>query len=124
MLEKISYVWRFEPEDQQFEQVLPRAVKEDLGAYYVIRDGYGDLWVHDPWGRECPAHFEHVEVCGMHFDREQFDPDEVDSRRTDTEPPLRSLFLTRQEVEDLRAEMRRDGQWMREELIRLKNARS
>ncbi|MFA0921632.1 hypothetical protein ALP73_200060 [Pseudomonas coronafaciens pv. garcae] len=124
MLEKMNYVWRFEPDSQQFEQVLPRQVKEDLGAYYVIRDGYGDLWIRDPWGRECPAHFEHVEVCGMQFGREQFDPEQVDSQRADTEPSLRSLFLTRQEVEDLRAEMRRDGQWMREELIRLKSMRS
>lgn len=118
MLERIKYVWRFDPEAQAFDVVLPLMVRNDPGAYYVIRDGFGDLWVHDPWGRECPAHFEYVEVYGMTFDREQFDPEGVDGQRTSQEPPTRSLFsLSPEEVADMRAEMRRDGQWMRERLV-------
>lgn len=53
----------------------------------------------------------------MTFDREQFDPDRVDALRMTKELPLRSLFsLLPEQVDELRAEMRRDGQWMREQL--------
>ncbi|EKG33438.1 hypothetical protein Pav631_1036 [Pseudomonas avellanae BPIC 631] len=54
----------------------------------------------------------------MTFDREQFDPDGVDGQRTTEEPPTRSLYysLTPEELDDLRAEMRRDGQLMKERL--------
>lgn len=53
----------------------------------------------------------------MTFDREQFDPERVDGQRMTNEPPLRSLFsLLPEQVDELRAEMRRDGQWMREQL--------
>lgn len=116
MLEGMKYAWRFNPEAQEFDVVLPLMVRNDPGAYYVIRDGFGDLWVHDPWGRECHAKFEYVEVHGMTFDREQFDPEGVDGQRTSEEPPTRSLYgsLTPEELDDLRAEMRRDGQLMKE----------
>lgn len=117
MLESMTYAWWFDPDAKEFHAVLPLMVRNDPDAYYVIRDGLGDLWVHDPWGRECPAHFEHVEVYGMTFDREQFDPDRVDALRMTKELPLRSLFsLLPEQVDELRAEMRRDGQWMREQL--------
>lgn len=118
MLDRMKYVWRFNPETQEFDDVLPLMVRNDPGAYYVIRDGFGDLWVHDPWGRECHANFEYVEVCGMTFDRERFDPEGVDGQRTTKEPPTRSLYysLTPEELDDLRTEMRRDGQLMKERL--------
>lgn len=117
MLDRMKYVWRFNPETQDFDDVLPLMVRNDPGAYYVIRDGFGDLWVHDPWGRECHASFKYVEVHGMTFDREQFDPERVDGQRMTKEPPLRSLFsLLPEQVDELQAEMRRDGQWMREQL--------
>lgn len=118
MLESMTYAWWFDPDAKEFHVVLPLMVRNDPDAYYVIRDGLGDLWVHDPWGRECPAHFEHVEVYGMTFDREQFDPEGVDGQRTTEEPPTRSLYcsLTPEELDDLRAEMRRDGLLMKERL--------
>lgn len=118
MLERMKYAWRFNPETQEFDDVLPLIVRKDPGWYYVIRDGFGDLWVHDPWGRECHASFECVEVYGMTFDRKQFDPEGVDGLRTSEEPPTRSLYysLTPEELADLRAEMRRDGQLMKERL--------
>lgn len=118
MYEKIKYAWLYNPETEEFENVLPITVRNDPGAYYVIRDGFDDLWVHDPWGRECHASFDCVEVHGMTFDRKQFDPDGVDGLRTTQEPPTRSLFysLTPEELDNLRAEMRRDGQWMKERL--------
>lgn len=52
----------------------------------------------------------------MRFDREQFDPEVVDGQRTGEEPFARSLHgsLTPEELDDLRAEMRRDGQLMKE----------
>lgn len=87
-----------------------------------IRDEHGDLMVRDSRGRECPAHFDFVEVIGMRFDREQFDPEKVDGLRTSTEPPVRSLFsLSPEDIASLREEMRRDGQWMRDKL-RSKNS--
>ena len=117
MLESMTYAWWFDPDAKEFHVVLPLMVRNDPDAYYVIRDGLGDLWVHDPWGRECPAHFKYVEVYGMTFDREQFDPERVDGQRMTKEPPLRSLFsLLPEQVDELQAEMRRDGQWMREQL--------
>ena len=117
MLERMKYAWQFDPDANEFHAVLSLMMRNDPGAYYVIRDGLGDLWVHDPWGRECPAHFEYVEIYGMTFDREQFDPERVDGQRMTKEPPLRSLFsLLPEQVDELLAEMRRDGQWMREQL--------
>ena len=116
MLDGIKYAWRFNPETQGFDDVLPIMVRNDPSVYYVIRDRFDDLWVHDPWGRECHARFDCVEVYGMTFDRKQFDPERVDRLRTTQEPPTRSLFgwLSPEELEDLRAEMRRDGERMRE----------
>lgn len=118
MLERMKYVWRFNPETQEFDDVSPLTVRNDPSAYYVIRDGFGDLWVHDPWGRECHANFEYVEVCGITFDREQFDREGVDGQRATEEPPTRSLYYspTPEELDDLRTEMRRDGQLMKERL--------
>ncbi|MCD5975567.1 hypothetical protein KDX36_00095 [Pseudomonas sp. CDFA 611] len=116
----MQYAWRFNAEAQEFHSVPPLIVRNDPGDYYVVRDGYGDLWVHDPWGRECHADFDFVEVHGMKFDRGQFDPEEVDYQRTSKEPPTRTLFsLSSEEIEDLRAEMKRDGAYMRERLQKL-----
>lgn len=116
----MQYAWRFDPEAHEFQSVAPLLVSNDPGSYYVVRDGYGDLWVHDPWGRECHADFDFVEVHGMKFDRKQFDPEKVDNQRTSKEPPTRTLFsLSPEEIEDLRAEMKRDGAYMRERLIKL-----
>ncbi|MEB0106045.1 hypothetical protein [Pseudomonas sp. MH9.3] len=120
MLERIQFAWCFDPEAQEFHGVAPPKVRKDPGKYYVIRDGYGDLWVHDPWGRECHANFDFVEVHGMKFARGQFDPEKMDELRTSKEPPIRSLFtLSPKEIDDLRAEMRRDGAYMRECLQKL-----
>lgn len=120
MLERMQYAWRFDAEAQEFHSVAPLIVRNDPGDYYVVRDGYGDLWVHDPWGRECHADFDFVEVYGMKFDRGQFDPEKVDGQRTSKEPPPRTLFsLSPEEIEDLRAEMKRDGAYMRERLQKL-----
>ena len=120
MLERMQYAWRFDAEAQEFYSVAPLIVRNDPGDYYVVRDGYGDLWVHDPWGRECHADFDFVEVHGMKFDRGQFDPEKVDDQRTIKEPPPRTLFsLSPEEIEDLRAEMKRDGAYMRERLQKL-----
>ncbi len=120
MLERMQYAWHFDPETQEFYSVAPLMVSSDPGGYYVIRDVYGDLWVHDPWGRECHADFDFVEVHGMKFDRGQFDPEKVDDQRTSKEPPTRTLFsLSPEEIEDLRAEMKRDGAYMRERLLQL-----
>lgn len=111
------YMWRFDPEAKEFNSVIPAMKRNDPAAYYVTRDDYGDLLVHDPWGRECPAYFDFVEVFGMRFDRKQFDPERIDHKRTDKQPIIRSLFsLTSEQVEVMRAEMRRDGQWMRDQL--------
>ena len=56
----------------------------------------------------------------MKFDRGQFDPEKVDDQRTSKEPPPRTLFsLSPEEIEDLRAEMKRDGAYMRERLQKL-----
>src|SRR5471030_692334 len=113
------HIWKFDPERQEFDRVMPATMKRDPTAYYVIRDHHGDLLVRDPWDRECPAQFDSVEVLDMTFDREQFDPEQVDGLRTRTEPPTRSLLsLTPEQIEDMRAEMRRDGLWMREKLRR------
>lgn len=116
------YVWKFDPERQAFDLVKPIMIQQDRTAYYVIRDEHGDLMVRDGRGRECPAHFDFVEVIGMRFDRERFDPEKVDGLRTSMEPTIRSLFsLSSQDIASLREEMRRDGQWMRDKL-RLKNS--
>lgn len=116
----MQYAWRFDAEAQEFHSVAPLIVRNDPADYYVVRDGYGDLWVHDPWGRECHADFYFVEVHGMKFDRGQFDPEKVDDQRTSKEPPTRTLFsLSPEEVEDLRAEMKRDGAYMRKRLQKL-----
>ncbi len=120
MLERMKYVWRFDPEAQEFNSVPTLMVRKYPGDYYVIRDGYGDLWVHDPWDRECHADFDFVEVHGIKFDREQFDPEKADDQRTSKEPPTRTLFsLSPEEIVDLRAEMKRDGAYMRERLQKL-----
>lgn len=52
----------------------------------------------------------------MTCDKEQFDPEGTDGQRTSEELPARSLYcsLTPDELDDMRAEMRRDGQWMKE----------
>lgn len=111
------YIWKFDPERQAFDLVKPIMMQQDQTAYYVIRDEHGDLIVRDRRGRECPAHFDFVEVIGMRFDREQFDPEKVDERPTDTENLFRSLFtLSPEDIESLREEMRRDGEWMRKQL--------
>lgn len=116
----MQYAWRFDPEAQEFHSVAPLMVRNDPDGYYVIRDGYGDLWVHDPWGRECHADFNLVEVHGMKFDRGQFDPEKVDGQRTSKQPPIRTLFsLSPEEIDDLRAEMKRDGAYMRDRLQKL-----
>lgn len=116
----MQYAWCFDPEAQEFHSVPTLLVRNDPGAYYVIRDQYGDLWLHDPWGRECHADFDFVEVHGMKFNREQFDPEKVDDKRTSNEPPTRTLFsLSPEEIKDLRAEMKRDGAYMRERLQKL-----
>jgi hypothetical protein len=113
------YIWKFEPERQEFDLVKPIMMQQAPGACYIIRDELGDLFVRDRRGRECPAHFDFVEVLGMRFDREQFDPKKVDSLRTRAEPPIRSLFsLSQEDIESLREEMRRDGEWMRDQLRR------
>ena len=116
------YIWKFDPERQAFDLVKPIMMKQDRTAYYVIRDEHGDLMVRDRRGRECPAHFDFVEIIGMRFDRKQFDPEKVDGLRTTTEPPIRSLFsLSQEDIASLREEMRRVGQWMHDKL-RLKIA--
>lgn len=113
------YIWKFDPERLGFDLVKPIMMQQDRTAYYVIRDEHGDLIVRDRRGRECPAHFDFVEVIGMRFERDQFDPEKVDDLRTSTEPSIRSLFsLSQEDIESLREEMRRDGQWMREKLRR------
>lgn len=113
------YIWKFDPERQEFDLVKPNMMHQDRAAYYVIRDEHGDLIVRDRRGRECPAHFDFVEVIGMRFDREQFDPEKVDGLRSSTKPPTRTLFsLSHKEIESLREEMHRDGEWMREQLRR------
>ncbi|WP_244998740.1 hypothetical protein [Pseudomonas viridiflava] len=124
MLERMQYAWRFDAEAQEFHSVAPLIVRNDPGDYYVVRDGYGDLWVHDPWGREAHADFDFVEVHGMKFDRRQFDPEKVDDQRTSKEPPIRTLFsLSPEEIDDLRAEMKRDGAFMHERLRKLGKSR-
>ncbi|RMO55553.1 hypothetical protein ALQ29_01192 [Pseudomonas marginalis pv. marginalis] len=51
----------------------------------------------------------------MKFGRGQFDPEKIDDQRTSREPPIRTLFtLSHEEVDELRAEMKRDGAYMRE----------
>lgn len=116
----MQYAWRFDAEAQEFHRVIALIVRNDPGDYYVVRDGYGDLWVHDPWGRECYADFDFVEVHGMKFGRGQFDPEKADEQRTSNEPPTRTLFsLSAEEIGDLRDEMKRDGAYMRERLQKL-----
>ena len=84
--------WRYDENRADFRPAAPGEIEADPDALYIIQRG--DVLMVREDGHERPMP-ERLEVAGVTFDREQFEGTH----------PL-----------SLRAEMRRDGQWAREQL--------
>lgn len=94
--------WLFDENRADFRPAAPGEIEADPDALYIIQRG--DVLMVREDGHERPMP-ERLEVAGVTFDREQFEC-----------LPIPSRYLSKAEADSLRDEMRKDGQWAREQL--------
>ena len=94
--------WRYDENRADFRPALPGEIEADPDALYIVQRG--DVLMVREDGHERPMP-ERLDVAGQMFDREQFEC-----------RPIPSRYLSKAEADSLRDEMRKDGQWAREQL--------
>lgn len=94
--------WRYDENRADFRPALPGEIEADPDALYIVQRG--DVLMVREDGHERPMP-ERLDVAGVMFDREQFEC-----------RPIPSRYLSKAEADSLRDEMRKDGQWAREQL--------